>query len=100
MLQETTIKPESIVAKTQDHVASDIDGETVLMSVRNDKYYGMDLVGSHIWALLEQPIEVATLCRTLTQEYSVAPNVCEQETLAFLQELAEENLVQLVGAPA
>lgn len=96
MLKKTSMNSDSIVVKTQDHVSSDIDGETVLMSIENDKYYGMDSVGSRIWALLETPIKVNKLCETLIVEYEVESSQCEKDTLAYLQELVTEDLVQVV----
>lgn len=48
----------SVVAQSEDQVSTELDGETVLMSIEQGNYYGMDKVLSRIWALIEKPIPV------------------------------------------
>jgi len=48
-----------------DLVSCDLEGETALMSVDQGKYYGLDPIGSRIWALLEQARPVVDLCALL-----------------------------------
>jgi hypothetical protein len=87
------------VKRAEDLVSCDLDGETALMSVANGKYYGLDPIGSRIWALLEEARPVAALCAQLRDEYEVEPAQCQQEVLAFLHELAADNLIQVLDEP-
>lgn len=90
----------STVKWADDLVSCDLDGETALMSVENGKYYAMDPVGSRIWALLEQPRPVAAMCAFLLEEFEVEPSQCQHDVLAFLNELAQDNLIKVVDEPA
>src|SRR5512139_2248742 len=84
---------ETTVVRADDLLATDLDGETILMSIEQGAYYGMEKTARRIWELVEKPIKVADLCRQLAEEYQVDPVTCERDILAFLEELCSENLV-------
>ena len=81
------------VVRADDLLATDLDGETILMAIEQGSYYGMEETARRIWELVEQPREVADLCRQLAAEYRVAPEVCARDVIAFLEELLKEKLV-------
>jgi hypothetical protein len=90
-----TIRLNSTVKRSDDLVSCDLDGETALLSVENGKYYAIDPVGSRIWALLEQARPVSELCTLILEEFEVEPPQCEHDVLAFLNALAQDNLVKV-----
>jgi hypothetical protein len=92
------IDPAKMVQRTEDQVSSDLDGETVLMSIQNGKYYGMDSIGSRIWALIEEPRQIQDLCDILAREYEVDPEQCKRDVFAFLEKLSTTNLVRFSDA--
>ena len=100
MGRKKMIGTETVVAQVEELVSSDLDGETVMMSVQNGKYYGMDKIGSRIWALIEEPRSVSNVCNILLGEFNVSRERCEQDVLAFLNKLAEDNLVKVIDASA
>jgi hypothetical protein len=89
-----------MIKQANDVVSCDLDGETALMSVENGKYYGMDPVGSRIWALLEQARPVSAICSLVLEEFEVEPSQLEHDVLAFLNDLAQENLIKVVDVSA
>ena len=97
MSGKNTIGPDTVVAQVEEIVSSDLDGETVMMSIKNGKYYGMDPIGSRIWALIKKPSTVSELCDILLTEFNVDRERCERDVLGFLNELAKDNLVKVVN---
>ena len=95
-MTKITIKSNTTVAQTKELVSSDLDGETVLLSIETGKYYNMDPVGSRIWELIEEPQFVSQLIDILLSEFEVERKQCEQEVLAFLNKLAEDHLIQVL----
>jgi hypothetical protein len=87
------------IMQAGDLVSCNLDGETALMSVDRGKYYGINPIGSRIWALIEQPRMISELCAVLLSEFEVESSQCENEVLAFLSELAQDNLVTVVDNP-
>ncbi len=90
----------SIIKRAEDLVSCDLDGETALLSVAHGKYYGLDPIGSRIWVLLAEARPVADLCALLLEEFEVEPGQCQRDVLAFLDRLAQDNLIKVVDAPA
>jgi hypothetical protein len=44
-----------------------------------------------------EPQTVSEICARLVAEYDVPPEVCESEVLAFLSELAEQKIIDVVA---
>jgi hypothetical protein len=97
---ENVINLNSLIQRNGDLVSCDLDGETVLMSMETGKYYGMNSMGSHIWALLETTRSVSEICKVLLAEFDVERQLCEREMLAFLNNLARENLIKGIDESA
>lgn len=89
-----TLTLDSILTRTGDLLDSSIDDETVLLSIKSSKYYGMDPVASRIWSLLHQPIQVSAILSTLLEEYDVSEEECAKDVLDFLTHLMEEGLIR------
>jgi hypothetical protein len=85
----------SIVAATNDQVSADVGGETILLSMQSAEYYGLDSVGSRIWELVREPIQVAKIRDVIAREYDVELERCEADVLAFLRELAVRGLLEV-----
>ena len=93
----TNINRDTIVVFGRDQVASDLAGETVLLSLKTARYYGLADVGARIWALVQEPIPVSAICETIAREYDVAPERCEADVLHFLEELSSQGLIEVQG---
>ena len=88
---------DSIIKQADNLVSCELDGETGLMNLVNGYYYGLDPVGSRIWALIKEDRLVSELCALLLEEFEVEPGQCEYYVLTFLNELAQNNLVTVVN---
>lgn len=88
---------ESVISQSKDQVSTELDGETVLMSIKQGHYYGMDKILSRRWAMIEGPQKVSDLCGELMKEYEVTREECEKDVLNALNELANENLLNIVA---
>lgn len=91
---EKIIDINSKIVRDNEIISSDMDEETVMMSIESGEYYGINPVGSRIWALLEQPHSVSEICDTLREEYDVKPAECQQDVLEFVNKLLEKKLVK------
>lgn len=82
-----------LISRDNNHVATEIDGELVLLDLASNSYLGFDPVGSSIWQLLETPITFRDLLIALVEKYDVMEDVCRADTISFLHDLAEKNLL-------
>jgi hypothetical protein len=97
LLSMPTIVAESVVVASRDQVASDLAGETVLLSMKTARYYGLADVGARIWELVREPVSVSTICATIEREYDVEPVRCKADVVRFLEDLAEHGLIEVTG---
>ena len=96
-MKKKEITTETIISQIEEIVASDIDGETVMMSIENGEYYGLDDIGSRIWELIEKPVKVSDLIDTLLERFDVDRETCERDVLKFLNELNEYKILNVEG---
>ncbi|MEE4330987.1 MAG: lasso peptide biosynthesis PqqD family chaperone [Wenzhouxiangella sp.] len=90
------LNPESTVQRSSEPLQAGLDDEVVMMSVEKGSYYGLDPVGARIWELIESPKRISQVVDDLIETYEVDREVCERETLAFMQSLIDEDLAQIV----
>lgn len=87
---------EKIVTKyirKQDLVHSDMDGEVVMMSIDQGKYFGIGGTGNRIWDALEQHQTTEQLVEIICSEYQVDPGTATRDVQAFLNRLLESELI-------
>lgn len=90
-----TITTRSIVTKAPEQVACDMGGESVMLNMQSGMYYGTDDIGTLVWNLLDEPRSVEAIRDTILEQYSVDTDRCEQDLLAFLNEMEAAGLVEV-----
>ena len=88
-----TINLKTTIKRNPEMVTSNIDGEIVMMSIDHGEYYGLDEIGSRIWELLENPMTIEHLIDILVEEFEVNKETCTSDTLEFLNDLAQKNII-------
>lgn len=79
----------------EELVYQELDGEMVLLNMQSGQYFGIDEIGSKIWALLEEKVMPVDIVQRLVAEYEVSEKVCQQQVAAFLDELEKEGLIKI-----
>ena len=98
MAKQKTVDLETIIARSNEVVSTEIDGEVVMMSIEQGNYSGLDGIGSEIWRLLENPLRVSDICDQMMARYDVDRATCEKDVLAFLNDLASDDTVRIEEA--
>jgi hypothetical protein len=81
-------------AKPSDDVLfQEVGGEAVLLNLANERYFGLDPVGTRIWVLLGEDGDLQQVFDTLCAEYEVEPSRLETDLLTLVGELADAGLV-------
>ena len=88
-----TLEHSTVVSQSGDALATEVDGEVVLIAIASGQYYGFDAIGSAIWRGLDQPCRVDDLCARLQADFDGDAETIERETIAFLDQLTARNLV-------
>ena len=74
-------------------VESAVGDETVLLHLVNGTYYGLDAVGTRIWAMLKDGIATGDICQRLAEDYGIDLPTIQADVRAFLSDLAAQDIV-------
>jgi hypothetical protein len=95
MIKNQEILSQTVVVQEKGNIVSDMDGEKVMLSIHNGKYYNLGQIGGVIWDKIEGPTYLTHLVNSLMSEYDVNQNECEEQVISFLEVLAKEGLVKI-----
>jgi len=73
----------------------EVNGEAVLLDLNSESYFGLDQVGTRIWAMLNEGVEVSEMVDLLLEEYEVDRVTLEKDVDELLANLLEAGLVQV-----
>jgi Coenzyme PQQ synthesis protein D (PqqD) len=75
-----------------------LDGETVLLNVETEKYFGLDRTGTQMWEKVTRAANVEEAFEALTSEFEVEPETLREHLTNLLGQLVENGLLQVVPA--
>ena len=78
-------------------LSQEVNGETVLLDLEGESYFGLNEVGTRIWQLLQSKPTVAETLNTLSDEYDVSRDQLESDVGELLAKLADAGLIARVG---
>ena len=87
---------DSVITKNTEIDDTDLDGEKVMMNLDKGQYFMMNEVGSRIWELIEGNTPIVNIIETLTNEYDVDEETCENTVMDFLGRLKNADLIKVV----
>lgn len=87
------INVNNVVSRRKDIDATDLNGETVMMDLEKGRYFSLNGVGSRIWDIIEEPIEINKIVDSLLEEYDVSRNECQENVLEFLGKLDNADII-------
>jgi hypothetical protein len=73
--------------------ATPVDDELVLLDPESGTYFGAGATGELIWRLMAEGAKVSDLCDAVLSEFDVERSTCEQDVIAFINDLADRELV-------
>ena len=90
-----SLKVDRKIVRKEDILASEMDGELVMMSVTQGKYFSIGQSGVAIWGLLDQERTVTELVHLLLEQYEVDEETCRKEVTRFVELLVQKELVEV-----
>jgi hypothetical protein len=73
----------------------ELQGESVLLNLDSESYFGLDEVGTRMWSALTTTPDTDAACAVLLKEYDVAPERLRDDLAAFIDSLAEAGLIRV-----
>ncbi|MCB1708518.1 MAG: PqqD family protein [Halioglobus sp.] len=83
------------ITLSPDVISQEVSGETVLLDLESENYFGLDEVGTRIWQLIQQTNDLQAIYQTLLTEYDVAEDRLQQDLGNLLGEISGLGLIIL-----
>ena len=95
MKKDFKIKLDTVINKNLEIDDTDLDGEKVMMNLDKGEYFMMNEVGSRIWEIINESINVRGIIETLRSEYEVDEETCKDTVIEFLGRLNDAELISI-----
>lgn len=83
-----------VVSASDDVVAREVAGETVLLNLASGTYFGLNETGTLIWDLIEEDsITLDAICDAIEDEYEIPREDAEADVIALVEQLVENGLL-------
>jgi len=78
-----------------DVLIRELDGESVILNLKSERYFGLDEVGTQMWRVLSSSESIEAAYQTLVLEYDVTPEQLRNDLYKLLEQLVENGLVNV-----
>ena len=93
--RDLRINLDTIINKNLEIDDTDLDGEKVMMNLERGEYFMMNEVGSRIWEIINEPMNVKSIVDALRSEYEVDEETCKDTVIEFLGRLNNADLISI-----
>ncbi len=74
-------------------LTQEVGGETVILDLKSESYFGLDEVGTRIWQLLQEQEDIQTITATMLNEYDVKEEQLEKDIQNLLTKLNKAGII-------
>lgn len=85
--QKKAVVPEQVLFR-------ELEGESVLLNIETETYFGLDDVGTRMWNVLAEHDSIQSAYETLLAEYDVDPQTLKQDMESIIGQLHDKGLIQ------
>jgi Coenzyme PQQ synthesis protein D (PqqD) len=78
-----------------DVLSQQLNGESVLLNLTTEKYFGLDEIGSLVWAYVRDGNTLEQMIGNLSVEYQVDELELRNDVVTLLHSFLEERLIAL-----
>lgn len=78
-------------------MVQELGGESVLLNLHSERYFGLDEVGTRMWALLTASESIQAAYDALLEEYEVESELLRRNLEELIAKLVENGLVEVCG---
>ena len=88
---------DDVVCAVSRQVSSPVCDEIAILGLDQGIYYGLNPTGARIWELVQKPIKVSEIHRTIVEEYEVDAETARKDLLEVLAQLQQSALIEVKG---
>jgi hypothetical protein len=78
---------------SEQALSQEVNGETVILDLKSESYFGLDEVGTRIWQLLQERGDVQKTFDTMLEEFDVDTDTLASDMKNLIDDLTEKGLI-------
>jgi Coenzyme PQQ synthesis protein D (PqqD) len=78
-----------------DVLIRELDGESVVLNLKSERYFGLDRVGTRMWTALSMSESIQEAYELLLNEYEVDAERLRLDLQNFVEQMVEHGLVEV-----
>ena len=86
---------DTILTRSSEVLFQEVGGEAVLLNLASEQYFGLDPVGTRIWALLAESAQLRAVHARLCEEFDADADLIAADLITLTQALAGAGLVKV-----
>jgi hypothetical protein len=90
----------TVLTVNPDHVAGEVAGDAVILSLSNGIYYSLNEVGTSVWQLVKQGRNVGEVVAAIHAAFDVDLDRCRRDVVEVLGRLIDARLLEIGDGPA
>lgn len=79
----------------EDVLISDVEGESVILNVNTERYFGLDEVGTRMLSVLTASNSIQTAYEALLEEYEVEKQTLRHDLAELIDRLVDQGLLEV-----
>ena len=83
------------VRPAENVLVRELEGESVLLNLNSESYFGLDDVGTRMWSVLTTSNNVEDSCEVLAGEFDVSIEQLRTDLTELIETLIEHGLVEI-----
>lgn len=89
------ITEDATIVASSDLLCCELSEGAVILDLNSGVYYGLDVVGTFIWDLIQEPRSISAIVSAMLEEYLVDSERCRQDLKKLLAEMAQLKLIEV-----
>ena len=89
------LTPDQRLAVPPDVLINVFGGQSVILNLKSERYFGLDEVGTSMWKALTTSASISDAERALLAEFDVEPARLRQDLRALAEKLLENGLLEV-----
>lgn len=77
-----------------------LSGESIILNLNNEQYFGLDDVGTRMWLALTRSGSIEAAYQSLLGEYEVDAQELQRDLAELVHNLSTQGLIEIVDAAA
>ena len=76
-----------------DVVYQEISGETVLLNLKTELYFGLNSMGTRVWECIQANSSTESIIKTLAEEFEESEDLIKSDVVNLIQKMDDFGLV-------